>query len=55
MTTKDRILCAFGFHGKLERDGVITSVWCDDMKPRITGQILRCPVCGRLLKWLGVK
>ena len=50
MTTKDRILCALGFHGKFENTGdKITTI----DGGHIVAQVFRCTVCGRLKKqWI---
>ena len=51
MTVKDRILCAFGFHGKMEDTG--TRISTTDRpgevtaEKRVVGMILRCTICGR--------
>lgn len=50
MTTKDRILCALGFHGKMEETPGRIMRRSDDT---VVGTVLRCSICGRFKSWRG--
>ena len=47
MTIKDRILCAFGFHGLMEKYADVTYDDGHGVR-RVCGYISRCTLCGRM-------